>query len=69
MKAQGGCRDSDLLFFLTSALNGGGWLTPCPGRFTPGKGTRYPIYGRLGGGSGPVWTGVENLVPYRDSIP
>jgi len=22
---------------LTSALDGGGWSTPCPGRFTPGK--------------------------------
>ena len=21
----------------TSALDGGGWSTPCPGRFTPGK--------------------------------
>ena len=28
---------------------GGGWLTPRPGGFTPGKGTRWPLYGRLGG--------------------
>jgi hypothetical protein len=28
-------------------LDGGGWLTLCPGRFTPGK-TRYPLYGKLG---------------------
>ena len=34
---------------LTSALDGGGWLTSSPGRFTPGKGTRYPLYRRLGG--------------------
>ena len=27
----------------------GGWLTPRPGRFTPGKETRYPIYRLLGG--------------------
>ena len=27
----------------------GGWLTPRPGRFTPGKETRYPLYRRLGG--------------------
>jgi hypothetical protein len=26
---------------LTSALNGGGWLTSRPGRFTPGKETRH----------------------------
>ena len=25
------------------------WLTPRPGRFTPGKETRYPLYRRLGG--------------------
>ena len=31
----------------TSALDGGGWSTPRPGRFTPGKETRYPFYGRL----------------------
>jgi hypothetical protein len=33
---------------LTSALEGGGWSTPRPGRFTPGKETRYPLYRRLG---------------------
>jgi rRNA maturation protein Nop10 len=33
---------------LTSVLDGGEWLTPRPGRFTPGK-TRYPLYRRLGG--------------------
>ena len=27
----------DLLFFLTSALDGNGWSTPSPGRFEPGK--------------------------------
>ena len=27
---------------LTLALDGSGWLTPRPGRFTPGKETRYP---------------------------
>ena len=42
---------------LTSALDGGVCLTPCPGRFTPGK-TRYPLYKTLGGPkgrSGRVW--------------
>jgi len=27
---------------LTSALDGGGWSTPCPGRSTPRKESRYP---------------------------
>ena len=31
---------------VNSALDGGGWSTPCPGRFNPGK-TRYPLYKRL----------------------
>ena len=33
----------------TSALGESGWLTPRPGRFTPGKETRYPLYRRVGG--------------------
>jgi hypothetical protein len=37
---------------LTSALDVRGWLTPRPGRFNPGKGTRYPLYRRLGGPQG-----------------
>jgi hypothetical protein len=37
---------------LTSALDGGGWLTPRPDRFTSGKDTRYPLYRRLGGAQG-----------------
>jgi len=37
---------------LTSALDGGGWSTPHPGRFTPGKQTRYLLYRRLGGPQG-----------------
>ena len=31
-----------------SALDGGGWSTPRPGRFTPGKQRRYPLHRRLG---------------------
>ena len=31
---------------LTSALDGHGWLTPRPGRFTLGKEIRYPLYRR-----------------------
>jgi hypothetical protein len=34
---------------LTLALEAGGWSIPLPGRFTPGKETRYPFYKRLGG--------------------
>ena len=37
---------------LTSALDVGWWLTPCPGRFTPRKENRYPFYTRLGGAPG-----------------
>ena len=39
---------------LTSALHVGGWSTPRPGRFTPRKETRYPLYRRLGGPKGRV---------------
>ena len=44
-------------------LDGGEWLTPRPGRFTLGKENRYPLYRRLGGPPGPVWTGEKNLAP------
>jgi hypothetical protein len=37
---------------LTSALAGGGRSTPRPGRLTPGKENRYPLYRRLGGPKG-----------------
>jgi hypothetical protein len=37
---------------LTSALDGSGWLTPRPDRFTPGKESGYPSYRRLGGPQG-----------------
>jgi hypothetical protein len=36
----------------TSSLDGGGWLKPHPGRFTPGKRARYPLYRRLSGFQG-----------------
>ena len=44
-------RDSSTLS-LTSVLDRGGWLTPCPSRFTHGKDTWYPLYGRVGGSQG-----------------
>ena len=52
----------------TSALDGGGYSTPRPGRFTPGK-DPVPTVQEAGWALGPVWTGVENLAPHRDSIP
>jgi hypothetical protein len=45
-------------FSLTSALDEGGWLTPRPGLFTPGKETQYPLHRRVcgfQGRSGRVW--------------
>ena len=52
----------------TSSLDGDGWSTPRPGRFTPGK-DPVLIVQEAGWAPGPVWTGVENLVSHRNSIP
>jgi hypothetical protein len=41
-----------LILSLTSALYGGGWSMPRPGRFTPGNETRCLFYRRLGGPQG-----------------
>ena len=41
---------------------GGGWLTPRPGRFTPGK-DPVPILQEARWATEPVWTGAENLAP------
>jgi hypothetical protein len=46
---------------LTAALDEGGWSTPWPDRFTSGKETSFPLYWRLVGSLGPVWTGVGSL--------
>jgi hypothetical protein len=43
---------------------GGGWLTPHPGRFTPGK-DAVPIVEEAGWAPGPVWMGAENLAPVQ----
>jgi hypothetical protein len=40
----------------------GGWSTPRPGSFTPGKDT-VPIVQEAGWVPQPVWTGVENFAP------
>ena len=49
VKAQMGEYRYNSTLSLTTALDGGGCLTPRPGRFTPGKETRYSVYRRLGG--------------------
>jgi hypothetical protein len=49
---------------LTSALDGGGWSTPRPGRFIPGK-VPAPIVLEAGWATGPFRTGAENLIPTR----
>jgi hypothetical protein len=48
---KGQLRHSSTLSF-TSGVGGGGWLMSRPGRFTPGKETRYPLCKRLGGPQG-----------------
>jgi hypothetical protein len=53
---------------LTSVLDGSGWSTPRPGRFTPGK-DPVPIVEETGWAPGPVWIGAENLSSHRNSIP
>ena len=45
---------------LTSALDGGGWPTPRPDRFTPGN-DPVPIVQEAGWAPGAVWTSAENL--------
>jgi hypothetical protein len=47
---------------VNSALDGGGRLTPRPGRFTPEK-NPVPIVYEAGWAEGPVRTGAENLAP------
>jgi hypothetical protein len=48
MKVQRGSKRYSSTLSLTLALDEDGWSTPHPGRFTPGKETRYPLYRRLG---------------------
>ena len=44
----------------TSTLEGDGWSTPRPGRFTPGK-DPVLIVKKTGWAPWQVWTGAENL--------
>jgi len=41
----------------------GGWLTPRPGQFSPGKETRYAFYRSTGWTQEQVLTGAENIAP------
>jgi hypothetical protein len=52
----------ELYSFSTSAVGGGGWSAPRPGRFTPGK-YPVPIVQEAGCAPGPVWTCAKNLAP------
>jgi hypothetical protein len=58
---EGECRYSSNLS-LTSVRDGVAWLTPRPGRFTPGEETRYPLYSRTGEPQG-RYGRVRNIVP------
>ena len=65
-KAQRGNRG--IALSLTSALDGGGWSIPRPGRFTPGKDPVLTVYGAVWV-PGTVWTGAENLALTRIRSP
>jgi hypothetical protein len=47
----------------TWTLDRGGWSTPRPGCFTPGKETRYQLYRRMGGPQGRPVRVRKNLFP------
>jgi len=53
---------------MTAALEGVEWSAARPGRTLPPGKTRYPLYRRLGGSQGPVWTSRKSR-PHRLSIP
>jgi len=50
--------------FASSVLQGGGWSTPHPGRFTPRK-DPVPIVQEEGWPLEPVCTGMENIASTR----
>ena len=58
-----------LYSFLNPSARWGGWSTPRPGCFTPGKETQYLLYSRLGGPQGRSGRVRKISPPYRDSIP
>jgi len=56
MKTYGGV-EVLLRAFLASALDGGEWSAPLPGRFIHGQRPRYPLNGRMGGPQSRSWLG------------
>jgi len=64
---EGECMYSSSLS-LTSIPDVGGWSTPRPGHFTPGK-DAVPIVWEVGWAQRHVWKYAENLAPNSDSIP
>jgi hypothetical protein len=60
LTAHRGSRGIALLFLDYGTRRGEGSASR-PGRPLPPGKTRYPLYRRLGGPPGPVWTGAENL--------
>jgi hypothetical protein len=57
MEALGGERRYSSYSFTTSALDGGEWSAPRPGRaLPPGKGPPVPIVQEAGWAPEPVWT-------------
>jgi hypothetical protein len=57
-----------LYYFFNLGARWGGWSTPHPGRFTPGK-DPVPIVQEAGWAPEPVWAGAENLTPPPGSDP
>jgi hypothetical protein len=51
-----------VLLILDLGARRGGWSTPRPGHFTPGK-DPVPIVQEAGWAPGPVWMCAKNLAP------
>ena len=71
LRAYKGNRGIGQFIFLTSAVDGGEWLTSRPGRFTPGRDPRYPLKTRLGGPQrrSEHFPGEEDLLPVPEIEP
>jgi hypothetical protein len=68
MKAQRGSTGTVLLYSLTLALDGGGWLMPQPTCITPDKQTQYPLQRRLCGLHGKTGQ-VQEISPLPEFDP
>jgi hypothetical protein len=67
MKAQSGSRSISLFFLQPQRYMGEG-VNAAPRPLYPREAAPFPIVQEAGWAPGTVWTGVENLAPYRDSI-